>query len=147
MVKSGNSYSLWLLIWDFPLRYIYFWVGWGCQINLWRFWTTFFISSFGPVSMSPQHSHSWWVEFQAHNRGHRDTRFYLSIVLYVLQYISCLQFLSVLSSWAPSSPPLSSSPSSAPPTPSYPLGKSPPDTTTSDKPRPPASALSSCRGP
>ena len=131
MVKSGNDDWLWLLVWYFPLRHRYFWVDWGCQINIWRFWTTLFICYFGPVYVLPQHARSWWVEFQAHNIFHRDNRLCPSILLYALQYIPFLQFLPVVSSCAPYYHPLSSSPSAAPPAPSHLLGQYPPVPTTS----------------
>ena len=69
--------------------------------------------SFGPVSVSPYHDHSWVVEFQYQNRGHRDTILYRSNVFNKLSYIPCLQFLHIVSYRSVSSPPLSSSPSYA----------------------------------
>ena len=33
----------------------------------------YFLLYFGPVSVSPHHADSWAVDFQSHNRVHRDT--------------------------------------------------------------------------
>ena len=44
----------------------------------------FFLFYFGPASVPPQHAHNWVVDFQTHNRGHRDTILCLYIVLDVL---------------------------------------------------------------
>ena len=67
--------------------------------------------SFGPVSVSPHHAHSWVVELQSHNRGHIDTILCPSDALKPLHYIPCLQFLPVVSYQSVYSPPISSYPS------------------------------------
>ena len=57
----------------------------------------FYFLYFGTVSVFPQLAHSWVVEFQSHNRGHRDTRLCTSRVFNALRYIPYLQFLPVAS--------------------------------------------------
>ena len=75
------------------------------------FYLYFFICSFGPVSMSPQHANSWVVEFQSQIIGHIDTILYPSNLLNYIRYILCLRFLHVVSYRSVSYTPLSSSPS------------------------------------
>ena len=67
--------------------------------------------SFGPVSVLPQHAHIWVVDFQTHNRGHRNTRLCTSNVFNVLLYNPCLWVLPVSVERSSSSPSLTPSPS------------------------------------
>ena len=104
---------------------------------------------FWPASMDPYHAHYWLVEFQNKNRCHRDTMLYLYILLYKLPYTSCLQILHVVSSCTASYPRFYSdlSITAAARSLAPPLGQSPPDTTTSKKPRLLDSKQISHRGP
>ena len=45
--------------------------------------------------MSPRRAHNWVVEFQSHNRGHRNTRICPYNVFSALLHIPCLRFLPV----------------------------------------------------
>ena len=58
--------------------------------------------------MSPYRAHNWVVEFQYHNRVHRDTRICPYNVFNVLCYIPCIQFLTFASYQSASSPSLPS---------------------------------------
>ena len=73
----------------------------------------FFFLYFGLVYVSPQHAHSWVVEFQTQNIGHGDTKICPSNVLNALHYTPCLQFLPIVSYRSISSTPLSSYPSAS----------------------------------
>ena len=68
---------------------------------------SFLYSYFGTVSVFPQCAHSWVVEFQYHNRGHRNTRLCTSNVFNMLLFIPCPRFLlvSAYHSSSPLSPP------------------------------------------
>ena len=98
--------------------------------------------------MSPQHAHSWVVEFQFHNRGHRNTRLCPSSVLDVLRHIPCLSacslFATAPSLIRPSPPP---HPSPMLPAALHPLVWYPPIPTILEQPRPPVFAPSYRRVP
>ena len=54
-----------------------------------------FLLYFVPVSLSPQHGHSWVVEFQSHSRSHRNTRLSTYNMFNALRYTPCFHLLLI----------------------------------------------------
>ena len=69
-------------------------------------WPVDFFLSFGPVFVFPHSAHSWVVDFQSQNRGHRKTRLCPSNIFNALLYIPCLWLLTLATYRSSSSPSL-----------------------------------------
>ena len=76
-------------------------------------WCEHWLEYFGLVSVFPHRAHSWVVEFQSQNRGHRNTRLCQYNVFNAILYIPCLWFLLVSAYRSSYYPPIPPSPSYA----------------------------------